>query len=131
MTLLQLEVPLLALSLTKATVTVPQPPEVVTAPGVGVGTALKHWTPVMFAGQVIVRPHGPGFSAIKMAAHGLLLETVADPTPVEPAAAFIAHPAATSAVATLTSPYISLRAPGDVAVASVVIVLPSKPATNN
>ena len=124
MTLLQLEVPLLALSLTKVTVTVPHPPEVVTAPGVGVGTALKHWTPVMFAGQVIVRPHGPGFSAIKMAAHGLLLETVADPAPVPgaPAAGFIAHPAATSAVVVLTSPYISLRAPGDVAVASAVIV---------
>ena len=132
MTLLQLEVPLLALSLTKATVTVPHPPEVVTAPGVGVGTALKHWA-LVFAGQVIVRPHGPGFSAIKMAAHGLLLETVADPAPVPgaPAAGFIAHPAATSAVVGLTSPYISLRAPGDVAVASEVIVLPSKPAANN
>ena len=71
-----------------------------------------------------------GLSAIKIAAHGLLLETVADPAPVEPAAAFIAHPAAAPCWLGVTSPYISFRAPGDVAVASEVIVLASKPAAN-
>jgi hypothetical protein len=52
MTLLQLEVPLVALSL-EVTVTVPQPPEVVPVKGLGAGTALKHWT-VVPEGQVIV-----------------------------------------------------------------------------
>ncbi len=52
MTLLQLEVPLLALSL-EVTVTVPQPLEVLPVKGLGDGTALKHWTDVP-AGQVIV-----------------------------------------------------------------------------
>ena len=52
MTLLQLEVPLVALSL-EVTVTVLQPPEVVPVKGLGDGTALKHWT-VVPAGQVIV-----------------------------------------------------------------------------
>src|SRR5204863_2638409 len=53
MTLLQLEVPLVALSL-EVTVTVPHPPEVLPVKGLGAGTALKHWT-VVAAGQVIVR----------------------------------------------------------------------------
>ena len=55
MTLLQLEVPLLALSLTKVTVTVPQPLVVVTLLTFGAGTWLKHWT-LVFAGQVITGP---------------------------------------------------------------------------
>ena len=52
MTVLQLEVPLVALSL-EVTVTVPQPLVVLPAKGLGAGTALKHWT-VVPAGQVIV-----------------------------------------------------------------------------
>ena len=84
------------------------------------------------ADEVAVKPlQVNGFSAIKMPAHGLLLETVADPVPVAPVFGFIAHPAATVALASAWSPYISFRAPGDVAVASEVIVLPSKPAANN
>ena len=55
MTLLQLEVPLVALSPMKATLTVPQPLEVVppAAAKSATGTELKHWT-VVFAGQLIV-----------------------------------------------------------------------------
>ena len=57
MTLLQLEVPLVALSPMKATLTVPQPLEVVPPPAAksATGTELKHWT-VVFAGQLIVGP---------------------------------------------------------------------------
>ena len=51
--MLQLEVPLVALSLMKATLTVPQPPEVVPPVKFATGTELKHWT-VVFAGQLIV-----------------------------------------------------------------------------
>src|SRR5438094_2140993 len=60
MTLLQLEVPLVAVSLMKATLTVPQPPEVLPPPAVksAAGTELKHWT-VVFAGQLIVGPVQP------------------------------------------------------------------------
>src|SRR5205814_10672153 len=54
MTLLQLEVPLVALSLTKVSVTVPQPPEVLPPVKSCAGTEVKHWT-VVAAGQVIVR----------------------------------------------------------------------------
>src|SRR5438067_667499 len=54
MTLLQLEVPLLALSLTKVSVTGAQPPEVLPPVKSCAGTEVKHWT-VVAAGQVIVR----------------------------------------------------------------------------
>src|SRR6185436_3904154 len=55
MTLLQLEVPLVALSPWCVTVTVPQPLEVVPPAKFATGTELKHWT-VVFAGQLIVGP---------------------------------------------------------------------------
>ena len=52
--MLQLEVPLVALSLMKVSVTVPQPPEVLPPVKSCAGTKLKHWT-VVSAGQLIVR----------------------------------------------------------------------------
>jgi hypothetical protein len=49
-----------------------------------------------------------------MAAQGLFTEFVADPVPVEPAAAFKFHPAPTVPLPFETFPYNSLRAPGSV-----------------
>jgi hypothetical protein len=70
---------------------------VAVAVGVGVGVAV-----------------GAGRSAIKMAPQSLFTEFVADPVPVEPAAAFMAHPAPTVSSLFMTFPYNWLRAPGDV-----------------
>ena len=57
-----------------------------------------------------------GLSAIKIAAQRLLAEIVADPVPVEPVVAFIAHPAPFVALAFIRGlPYIwfRVRLPGD------------------
>jgi hypothetical protein len=122
------QVPLTVVSLPTCA-TVGLPPHASEAVGV-VNTGTVGQLMVLLLTVPIVGLHAqpPGFSAIKIAAHALRPPEgflVADPAPVvEPADVFMPHPALTCALVSKTSPYISLRAPGDVAVVNDPVAMP-------